>query len=303
MTVPTTTAADRPTADNLRDAADRLYEAERSRTPIRQLSLQYPEMTIEDAYAVQRTLVDRKLAEGRRLIGRKIGLTSRAMQQAVSITEPDYGALFDDMLFADGSDVPVDRFVRPRVEVELAFVLGESLRGPGCTLLDVLRATEFVTPALEILDARVQMSDPGTGHLRTIVDTIADNAADAGLVLGGRPVHPLDVDLRWASALLYRNGSIEESGVAAAVLNNPANGVAWLANKLAPHDVALEAGQIILAGSFTRPVHAYDGDTFQADYGPLGTITCRFLGTESTESTQSKESAENKGSGESHAGT
>lgn len=303
---PTMTTADdrptaaRPTADDLRDAADRLYDAERTRIPIRQLSLQYPEMTIEDAYEVQRTLVDRKLAEGRRLIGRKIGLTSRAMQQAVSITEPDYGALFDDMLFEDGSVVPVDRFIRPRVEVELAFVLGESLRGPGCTLFDVLRATEFVTPALEILDARVQMSDPDTGHLRTIVDTVADNAADAGLVLGGRAVRPLDVDLRWACALLYRNGSIEESGVAAAVLNNPANGVAWLANKLAPHDVELEAGQIILAGSFTRPVHAYDGDTFQADYGPLGTITCRFLGEKSKGSTEIGEIRE---SGASHADT
>jgi 2-oxo-hept-3-ene-1,7-dioate hydratase len=272
-----------PDPQGIQDAAMRLHEAERTRVPIRQLSLQYPEMTIDDAYAVQRVWVARKLAEGRRLIGRKIGLTSRAMQQAVSITEPDYGALFDDMLFDDGSDIPLDRFIRPRVEVELAFILGDTLRGPGRTLFDVLRATEFVTPALEILDARVQMSDPDTGHLRTIVDTISDNAADAGLILGGRAVRPLDIDLRWAAALLYRNGTIEETGVAAAVLNHPANGVAWLANKLAPHGVALEAGQIILAGSFTRPVHAYDGDTFQADYGSLGTITCRFLGKDGSD--------------------
>jgi 2-oxo-hept-3-ene-1,7-dioate hydratase len=258
------------------DAANRLHAAERDREPIRQLSLQYPDMTIEDAYAVQRAWTDLKLASGRVLRGRKIGLTSRTMQQAVSITEPDYGALFDDMFFEDGSTIPAGRFIRPRIEVELAFILDRPLIGPGVTIYDVLDATRFVTPALEILDARVQMSDPETGHLRTIVDTVADNAADAGIVLGGRAVRPLDVDLRWVSALLYVNGVIEESGVAAAVLNHPANGVAWLANKLAPYQVGLDEGLVILAGSFTRPVFVNSGDTIHADYGPLGAITCRF---------------------------
>ncbi|MFZ3315246.1 2-oxo-hepta-3-ene-1,7-dioic acid hydratase, partial [Mycobacterium sp.] len=192
----------RPAEDELADIARRLYDAEQSRTPIRQLSLDYPDMTIEDAYAVQRALVALKVADGREVKGRKIGLTSKVMQRAVSIDEPDYGALFDDMFIEDGGRVPLNRYIRPRVEVELAFVLGEQLCGPGVTLFDVLRATEFVTPALEILDARVQMSDPETGHLRTIVDTIADNAADAGLVLGGRVFRPLDVDLRWVAALL-----------------------------------------------------------------------------------------------------
>ena len=201
----------------IREAAKRLDQAEETRTPIPQLSLQYPDMTIEDAYAVQRAWMDLKLAEERRLLGRKIGLTSRAMQQSVNINEPDYGAIFDDMFFGDGAEIPLKRFIGPRVEVELAFILGEALSGPGCTVFDVLRATEYVTPALEILDARVQMTDPATGHTRTIVDTIADNAADAGIVTGGRAVRPLDIDLRWAAALLYRNGVIEESGVAAAV--------------------------------------------------------------------------------------
>lgn len=258
------------------DAASRLYEAERTRTPIRQLSLQYPDMTIDDAYAVQRALVELKIADGRTVRGRKIGLTSKVMQRAVSISEPDYGALFDDMFFDDGGTVPANRFIRPRVEVELAFVLGETLKGPGVTLYDVLRASEYVTPALEILDARVQMSDPDTGHLRTIVDTISDNAADAGIVLGGNVVRPHDVDLRWVGALLLRNASIEESGLAAAVLGHPGHGVAWLANRLAPHDVALQAGEIILAGSFTKPVFAEPGDTFVADYGPLGTVSVYF---------------------------
>ncbi len=262
--------------DAIDEAVRSLDEAERVRQPIRQLSLQYPDMTIEDAYAIQRAWTELKLASGRTLRGRKIGLTSRAMQQAVSITEPDYGAIYDDMFFADGSVIPAGRFIRPRIEVELAFVLGRALKGPDVTIYDVLDATAYVTPALEILDARVQMSDPETGHLRTIVDTISDNAADAGIVLGGRAVRPLEGDLRWVGALLYVNGVIEETGVAAAVLNHPANGVAWLANKLAPYDVGLEEGLVILAGSFTRPVFANSGDVFHADYGRLGAITCRF---------------------------
>ncbi|WP_396903577.1 2-oxo-hept-4-ene-1,7-dioate hydratase [Mycolicibacterium phlei] len=265
-----------PNSDEIAAIARRLYVAEQTREPIRQLSLDYPEMTVEDAYAVQRVLVDLKIADGRVLKGRKIGLTSKVMQRAVSIDEPDYGALFDDMFFEDGGQVPVGRFIRPRIEVELAFVLGAPLTGPGVTLFDVLRATEFVTPALEILDARVQMSDPETGHLRTIVDTIADNAANAGLVLGGRVFRPLDVDLRWVAALLSRNGVIEESGVAAAVLNHPGNGVAWLANRLAPYGVSLQPGEVILSGSFTKPVFAEPGDTFVADYGPLGTVSLSF---------------------------
>jgi 2-oxo-hept-3-ene-1,7-dioate hydratase len=150
--------------DAVTDAARRLLAAARSRQPIRQLSLQYPDMTIEDAYRVQRALVAVKLAEGRTVKARKIGLTSRAMQQAVSITEPDYGVIFDDMFFDDGGIVPFERFIRPRVEVELAFVLDQPLKGPGVTALDVLDATRWVTPALEILDARIQMSDPETGH-------------------------------------------------------------------------------------------------------------------------------------------
>jgi 2-oxo-hept-3-ene-1,7-dioate hydratase len=264
------------TKEQIVAAANTLDQAEKTRTPTRQFSLQYPSMTVDDAYAIQNTWADIKYAAGRTLLGRKIGLTSRAMQQSVNITEPDHGSLFDDMFFADGATIPLDRFIGLRVEVELAFVLGQDLTGPGCTIFDVLRATEYVTPALELLDARVQMTDPETGHQRTIVDTIADNAADAGIVTGGRVVRPHDVDLRWVSALLYRNGVIEESGVAAAVLNHPANGVAWLANKLAPLGVSLKAGQVILAGSFTRPVWVRPGDTFHADYGPLGSIACNF---------------------------
>ena len=264
-------------ASIIQQAAARLDAAERSREQVRQFSLDYPGISIEDAYAIQRAWVDLKLKDGRKLVGHKIGLTSRAMQVSSNITEPDYGALLDDMLFEEGSDIPFSRFIVPRVEVELAFILGKPLRGPNCTVFDVLEATEWVVPALEIIDARIQQIDPDSKVTRKVFDTISDNAANGGVVMGGRPVRPNDIDLRRVPAILYRNGVIEESGVSAAVLNHPAKGVAWLANKLAPYDVTLEAGQIILGGSFTRPVAASPGDTFHVDYDMLGSIACRFV--------------------------
>lgn len=258
------------------ELAQCLDQAERSRTQIGHFSLAHPEMTLEDGYAVSRAWVRQKLQSGRRVIGHKIGLTSRAMQRSSNVTEPDFGTLLDDMLFPDGQDIPFDRFIEPRVEVELAFILKSPLRGPDCTLYDVLNATDYVTPAIEIIDARIERIDASTGVTRKVFDTISDNAANAGIVLGGRAVRPDAVDLRWVSALLYRNGVIEESGVAAAVLNHPANGPAWLANKLAPYGESLEAGQIVLGGSFTAPVFARAGDSFHVDYGVLGAISVRF---------------------------
>jgi 2-oxo-hept-3-ene-1,7-dioate hydratase len=263
--------------DIIESTARRFHEAERSRQQIRQISLDYPDITIPDAYAIQKAWVDMKIAEGRKIIGHKIGLTSRAMQMSSQIDEPDYGTLLDDMRFPDGGEIPVDRFIVPMIEVELAFILKDRLEGENVSMLDVLSATDYVIPALELIDARSQRIDPESKRPRKVFDTISDNAANAGIIMGGRPIKPLDVDLRWVSALLYRNGIIEETGVAAGVLNHPANGIAWLAKRFAPHGVALEPGQIILAGSFTRPVPASRGDTFHVDYGPLGNITCRFV--------------------------
>ncbi len=250
--------------------ADELATAERDRTTVPLLTARHPEMTVEDAYAVQNVWKERGLAAGRRQVGRKIGLTSKVMQQATGITEPDYGVIFDDMVFQTGAVIPFDSYSNVRIEVELAFVLSRPLEGPGCTLFDVLDATKYVVPALEILSSRIEL----TG--RTIVDTISDNAAMGAMVAGGRPVAVDAVDLRWISALLYRNETIEESGVAAAVLDHPASGVAWLANKLAQHGTRLKEGEIVLAGSFTRPLWVERGDIIHADYGPLGAITCRF---------------------------
>jgi 2-oxo-hept-3-ene-1,7-dioate hydratase len=264
-------------AEQIADAARRIDAAERTRTQISHLSRQYPAMNIEDAYAIQRAWVAMKLAAGRRLRGHKVGLTSRAMQQSSQINEPDFGDLLDDMFYETGASLPMTRFIVPRVEVELAFMLKSPLRGPGVTLADVLAATDYVMPALEIIDARIRQLDADTGRPRKVFDTISDNAANAAVVRGGSQVRPFDIDLRWVSALLYCNGTIEESGVAAAVLNHPANGVVWLANKLAQYGVSLEAGETILGGSFTRPVNAAAGDQFLADYGALGAITCRFV--------------------------
>lgn len=256
--------------------AQELDTAERSRQQVRQFSLRHPDMTIEDSYAIQQAWVDAKMAGGRHAVGHKIGLTSRAMQRAGNISEPDYGTLLDDMVLTEGQDAPFDRFIEPRVEVELAFILGKRLEGPNVTIFDVLDATRWVVPALEIIDARIERTDRESGRTRKVLDTISDNAANAAIVMGGRPVRTDALDFRWVSALCYRNGVIEESGVAAAVLNHPANGVAWLANKLTPHGVALEAGEIVLGGSFTAPVPIAQGDNFHVDYGPLGSIAVRF---------------------------
>jgi len=253
-----------------------LYESRKSRVQVRHFSLEYPAMTIEDGYAVQREWVKLEIADGRRILGRKIGLTSRAMQQASQITEPDFAPLLDDMFFESGGEIAVDRFIAPRIEVELAFILARPLRGPAVTLVDVLNATDYVIPALEIIDARIEQLDRETKVMRKVTDTISDLAANAGIVMGGRPVRPLDVDLRWVCALLHKNAVIEETGVAAAVLNHPATGVAWLANKIALYGEQLEAGQVILSGSFTRPVFGVKGDSFHADYGPLGSIAFKF---------------------------
>ncbi|MCV9938415.1 2-oxo-hepta-3-ene-1,7-dioic acid hydratase [Boseaceae bacterium BT-24-1] len=257
-------------------AADCLDEAERTRVQTGLLSLRFPGMTVDDAYAVQAAWVRKKLGAGRTVIGNKIGLTSKAMQAALGIDTPDSGVLFDDMLFDDSDEVSKDRFIQPRIEAELAFVMKSRLKGPNVGLIDVINATDHITPALEILDTRIVRVDPETRRARTIIDTISDNAANAGIVLGGRPMRPDQVDLRWVGAVVSRNAQVEETGLAAGVLNHPARGIAWLVNRLSVYGQQIEAGQIVLSGSFVRPVEARHGDTIVADYGPLGSVSCFF---------------------------
>ncbi|RZJ26955.1 MAG: 2-oxo-hepta-3-ene-1,7-dioic acid hydratase [Haliea sp.] len=256
--------------------AAELQQAELARVQVEHFSKRFPGMTIEDGYAISRAWVKHKISEGRIARGHKIGLTSRAMQQSSQIDEPDYGTLLDDMFFEPG-DIPASRFIAPRVEVELAFILKKKLEGTHITIDDVLDATDYVQPAIEIIDARIEQFDRHTKVPRKVYDTISDNAANAGIVLGGRKAQPREVDLPWVGAILRQNGVVEETGLAAGVQGHPAIGVAWLAMKLAPWGECLEAGEVVLAGSFTRPAVAKQGDMFDADYGPLGRFEFSFV--------------------------
>lgn len=261
--------ADMLNQEQIEKAAERLLDARESAAQAERLSETWPQITIEDAYAVSRAVAARRIKAGFPLIGHKVGLTSKAMQAASKIDQPDFGHVHSDNLFEDGDTLDFASFCLPRVEPELTFVLKAPLKGPGLGVIDVLEATNYVVPSIEVIDARVQ--EP-----RRIFDTIADNGAAAALVLGGRPVKPDAVDLRWVGGLLYRNAEIEETGVAAGVLGHPAAAVAWLANKLSEYGDQLEAGHVVLSGSFTRPVWAKKGDTIRADFGPLGSVGISF---------------------------
>ncbi len=264
------------TPDQHIEAAETLFQAEASGTQCGLLSLRYPGMTLDDAYAVQKELVARKLASGRRKIGWKIGLTSRAMQDALNIDTPDSGVLLDDMAFDIGSTVPAGRFIQPRVEAEIAFVMKSPLAGTDCTYDDVLAATDHVSPSLEILDTRILRADPETGKARIVTDTISDNAANAGVVLGSER-HLVDAhDLRWVGAIVARNGTVEETGLGAGVLNDPVTSVLWLARRMAEYGLVIEAGDIVLSGSFIRPIEAPSGSRFHADFGPFGSVDINF---------------------------
>lgn len=257
-------------------AAQALDMAEKSRVQTGLLSLAHPGMTMDDAYAVQSAWVQRKRAAGDGVVGWKIGLTSRAMQQALNITIPDSGVLLQSMVFEHGATIPAGRFIQPRVEAEIAFVMKERLRGPNLSIEDVLAATEYVAPALEILDTRILRVDPGTGTTRNVCDTIADNAANAGIVLGSARARPSDVDLRWIGAIVSRDGVVEETGLGAGVLDHPALAVAWLAARLDQYGDEIAPGQVVLSGSFIRPVECPGGTHVSADFGSFGTADCRF---------------------------
>jgi len=257
-------------------AADALFEADREGCQIGLLSLQYPELDMDGAYGIQKALVRRKLNAGRKIIGWKIGLTSKAMQQALGIDIPDSGVLFDDMAFDNTAVIPAGRFIQPRIEAEIAFVMKAPLAGDGVTRDTVYAATDYVTAALEILDTRILRWDPVTGALRKIVDTIADNAANAGIVLANER-HAIDaVDLRRVGAIVTRNGEVEETGLGAGVLNDPLEGIVWLARRMHHYGQAIEPGQVVLSGSFIRPIECPPGSEVEADFGPFGKVACAF---------------------------
>lgn len=264
------------TPDQISEAAQALLAAEATRRQIGLLSLAHPGMTLDDAYAVQAELIRLKLAQGRRQIGWKIGLTSRAMQEQLKIDTPDSGVLLDDMLFADGATVPKTRFIQPRVEAEIAFLMGQDLSGAAVTREDVVAATAHVAPALEILDTRILRADPATGKARSITDTVSDNAANAGIVLGAER-HPVNAqDLRWVGAIVKRDGVVEETGLGAGVLDDPVTGILWLVQRLARYGQGLKAGDIVLSGSFVRAIEAPPGSRFEADFGAFGHVSISF---------------------------
>ncbi|MEP4198713.1 MAG: 2-oxo-hept-4-ene-1,7-dioate hydratase [Aliishimia sp.] len=262
-------------ADQIEEAAEALFAAEMTGQQIGLLSARHSDMTIDDAYAVQRALVAKRKATGREIIGWKIGLTSKAMQAALRIDVPDSGILFDDMAFETGSLIPQGRFIEPRVETEIAFILKSDLDGPA-THAEVLAATEFVAPALELLDTRIVRLDRTTSMPRKVVDTISDNAANAGIVLGTQRHDPADIDLRHVGAVLMRNGEVEETGLGAGVLNDPVKSVVWLTERLSTYGMSLRRGDIVLSGSFVRPVEAHEGSKFEADFGAFGNVSINF---------------------------
>jgi len=250
--------------------AQELESARVSRNALAPLSERWPEMSVADAYAIQQLGLQQRLTGGAHLRGRKIGLTARPMQKQLGVDQPDYGYLLDDMVFSDGATLAAATWIAPRVEPELAFIMGRRLEGPGVTAAEVLRATEFVLPALELIDSRI------ANWKIKLVDTIADNASSAAVILGGNPILPSAVNLRHVPTVFSKNGEIVETGVGAAVLGNPVNAVAWLANALGAFGVALEEGDIVLAGSFTASVPLAAGDRFSAEFGTLGQLSVAF---------------------------
>ncbi len=267
--------ADVLTDQQIQEAADQLYQAEKNRKQIRPLTLSF-EMDMNDAYAVQKRWVDRKVTDGETVIGYKIGLTSKSMQLAMNIDTPDYGVLTDSMRFSSGCELNASDYLDPRIEAEFAFVLDKPLFGEAVSVDKVMAATEYVQPALELISARSHRTDAQTGYTRNVFDTIADNAANAGIILSEQKIAPRDIDLKRAGAALYLNGEVEDTGLGAAVMGHPANGIRWVCKRFAAHGIGLEPGQVVLSGSFTRPVAVAAGDHVHADYGVFGSIDVRF---------------------------
>jgi 2-keto-4-pentenoate hydratase len=255
----------------IQDIARQLVAAERQRTPLPPLTETYPELAISEAYAVQLAAIEQKITQGARVVGKKIGLTSKVMQQMFAVDQPDYGHLLDTMTVANGGEAPMMRLLQPRVEGEIAFLLKQELRGPGVTEAQVLAATESVMPAIEIIDSRIR------DWKIKLADTIADNASSGLFVLGDTRTLVRDVDLRLVGMVLEKNGEIVGTGAGAAALGNPASAVAWLANKLAEFGLSLNAGEVILSGSLAVAPPVTNGDVITVQFAQLGTVTVRFV--------------------------
>jgi 2-keto-4-pentenoate hydratase len=256
----------------LRELADELWQASQTGVPVEPLTKRHPSLEIDDAYAIQSLNIDRQVAQGARVCGRKVGLTSVPMQELLGVNEPDYGVLLDHMFVEDGDEIALERLLQPRIEAEVAFVMEQDLTGPGITAARALTAIAGAFPAVEIVDSRV-----ANWEIK-LVDTVADNASSGLLVMGGNLCKVTDIDLRLIGVVVTRQGQLVDTGAGAAVLGNPARCVAWLANKLASFGASLSAGDVILPGAVHRMVGVAPGDMFRAEFAHLGGVTVRFSG-------------------------
>jgi len=256
--------------NQIKEAGALLYEAEKKLQPIGPLTEKYPDITVDEAYRIQLINIKKKTEKGAKIVGKKIGLTSRAMQKMLGVPEPDYGHLLDVMIGEEEIPIKISSLLQPKVEAEIVFILKDELKGPGVTLSKVLQVTEGVIPAFEIIDSRVK------DWKIKIQDTIADNASGAMVVLGSKMISVNDINLKYVGLVLEKNGRIIDTAAGAAVLGHPALAVAWLANKLAQYDITLNPGEIILSGSLTSACEVIGGDIFTATFGGLGQVKLIF---------------------------
>lgn len=257
-------------ADTRQQAATALLEAYETGKPIEPLIDTYPDIVLEDSYAIQLLQIEHRLAAGATIKGHKVGLTSAVMQRQMKVDQPDFGHLLDDMFYLENSTIQAGTFLQPRIEPEVAFVLKKPLKGPGVTVAEAAAAVDFVLPSLELIDSRIR------DWKISFFDTVADNASSAGVVLGSTPVALADVDLRRSGCVLHRNGEVVGTGAGGAVLGSPVTSLAWLANTLGARGVTLEAGHVVLPGSITASVAVSPGDTFSATFAGVGSVTVRF---------------------------
>ncbi|HHT02385.1 MAG TPA: 2-keto-4-pentenoate hydratase [Firmicutes bacterium] len=255
------------------ELAEKVYQAADTATNLDTfLTELYPDVTVEDAYAMQMVNIDRRVKNGSRIIGKKVGLTSKAMQELLNVDEPDYGHLLDDMGYFPGEGIPMSTLIQPRVEMEIAFLLKEDLQGPGLNQIDVLRATEAIFPSMEVIDNRYR-----DWTKLTVRDTISDNAGAALYVLGTELTNPAEIDMTTLGGVFEKNGEVIATATGAAVLGNPAIAIAWLANKLGAYGVPLKAGEVVLSGALTAALPAAKGDVFTVRFAELGSVTTRFV--------------------------
>lgn len=255
---------------NIKKLATQLAEAETTKRAIAPLTEHYPNLTTDEAYAIQLEQINQKVRDGHVIVGKKIGLTSDAMQQLFQVTEPDYGHLLDSMIHLDGEEINIASLLQPKIEFEIAFFLKEDLQGPNIKVTDVIQATEYIAPAFEIIDSRIRDWEI------TFEDTVADNGSSARAMIGGTPTPIEQVDITNIGMAVYKNGTYLDAASSAAVMGNPARAVAWLANALAMYDITLKKGEVILSGALSAAVPIEAGDTFTADFAHIGSVSASF---------------------------